>query len=248
MPLPNNLELNDDDDAILFIAEMAIRRLLNRIHSSLYNPDNTDLNPGLGGIVDPTLTWQGLNLQRLLALSSELNRQLEEWYSSMPEDVRPPRGVGPIGSQRRRILRIRYYAARHIIHRPFVLHTVVQQQMSRASTPPGMDPDLYAALPQVIIDQCEICIDSCINYLYNAVEMLDRRSPYLWSFAQSCMECLIVLMIAESCPPLRKFVPRVQPIRDMVVERLSKWATKGSSFEAEVAIIRNLVFTEPTSA
>ncbi|KAI0132496.1 fungal-specific transcription factor domain-containing protein [Xylariales sp. AK1849] len=241
MPLPHSLDPSDHEETIHFIAEIAIRRLLNRIHSSLYSPEHTDTTSA----IDPAISWQGLSLQKLLALSSELDRQLEEWYISIPDGIRPPRGVEHILSDRGRVLRIRYYAARHIVHRPFVLHAVVQQQqaVSRPASP-GDPSDLSTLLPQIVIDNCEVCIESCTMYLHNAGEMLEKRSPYLWSFSQSCMACLIVLMIAESCPPLRKFVPDMRPLQSMVISRVKRWAVKGSSFEAEVAILENLVFDD----
>ena len=248
MPLPTNLELESEEQAILFIAETAMRRLQNRIHSALYSPDGDGLVSGSGSGMESGGSWHIQNLQRLLALSGELHRQLEEWYSSMPEDVRPPQGMEPIASSRCKVLRIRYYAAQHMIHRPFVLHVVHQQEKSESSTPSGMDPDLFAAVPQVVLDQCEICIDSSLKYLYNAVEMLDVSSSNLWSFSQACLASLTILMLAEGTPQLRKFVPNVRPIRDLVVEKLSKWATKGSTFEAEVAILRTLTFADTPAA
>jgi hypothetical protein len=255
MPLPHSLDPGDHQTTIHFIAEIAIRRLLNRIHSSLYNPENTDTVVP----TDPATTWQGLSLQKLLALSSELDRQLEEWYISIPDGIRPPRGVETMASDRGRILRIRYYAARHIIHRPFILHTVIQQQYQQRQRSgkapeesPGAQPDPRSTqtpppyqLSQVVVDKCEICIESCATYLYNAVEMLDKRTPYLWSFSQSCMACLIVLMLAESCPPLSRFVPNdMGRLKDLVVSRVRRWAVEGSSLEAEVAILENLVFKD----
>jgi hypothetical protein len=248
MPLPTQLELESEEHAILFIAETAMRRLQNRIHSALYSPDGDSLVPGSGSGMESGGSWHIQNLQRILALSGELHRQLEEWYSSMPEDVRPPQGMEPIASSRRKVLRIRYYGAQHIIHRPFVLHVVHQQQRSRSSTPSGMDPELFAAVPPVVLEQCEICIDSSLKYLFNAVDMLDIRSSNLWSFSQSCMACLTILMLAEGTPQLRKFVPNVGPMRDLVVKKLSKWATKGSTFETVVAILRSLVFSDTTPA
>lgn len=152
---------------------------------------------------------------------------------------------------------MRYYAARHIIHRPFVLYASAQSQQQRLRRPSAeqMSPDTsagtdvpLAVLPQVVIEKCEFCIESCVMYLYNTVEMLDKRSPYLWSAAQSCLACFIVLMLAESCRPLRKFVPPIRPLQETVISKLKQWAAKGSSFEAVVAIMKSLVFQEARKA
>ncbi|KAK3933872.1 hypothetical protein QBC46DRAFT_218204, partial [Diplogelasinospora grovesii] len=49
-------------------------------------------------------------------------------------------------------------------------------------------------LPRIILERCERCISSCRTYLYNVVEMLDKRTPYLWDFSQGVLACLLVLM------------------------------------------------------
>ena len=98
-------------------------------------------------------------------------------------------------------------------------------------------------IPQVVIDGCGVCIESCIAYLYNVFERLERRSAHLWSLAQNALACVLVLAVAERCPPLRPFMPPtlgVRQIRDTLVARLKRWATSGSSFEADVAILENL--------
>lgn len=246
MPLPHSTGPCDDENTICSIAEHAIRRLLNRVHFSLYGPvlPTSMLRPE-----DPTKIWQGLGLQKLQTLSSELNRQLEEWYKSIPETLRPSKGMSALPNDRLRVLRIRYYAARHIIHRPYVLQTVSRRRESAspmASSPTGPADRQYSGEPTAaIMEMCEVCVDSCLNYLYNAVEMIGKRSPYLWSFSQSCMACLVLLWMADSCVALRHLVPNMHPIQSAVLARLRKWATKGSSFDAEARIIERLVFSEP---
>jgi len=255
MPLPRSLDPSETDDMIYFVAETAVRRLLNRIHSSLYAPDNTDMAEG-------AVTPNNISLNKMLSLSSELDRQLQEWYFSIPFKLRPPIGTEPIASYRGRVLRIRYYAARHIIHRPFVLSVALQQmrlrssssgpssQLSGPSPPPPPPPPHPAAaaasfpVPRVVLDKCETCINACTTYLYNVIGMLDRRSPYMWSFSQSCMACLLVLLVADSCPQLRPFTPDIKPLQALVVHTLKRWATPGSSFEAEVKILESFRFLD----
>jgi hypothetical protein len=236
MPLPRILNPGENDDIIYFVAETAIRRLLNRIHSSLYSSDHTEVNVPAAD----TATDNNLSLHKILALSSELNRQLEEWYHSIPDKIRPPMGTAHVINDRGKVLRIRYYAAKHIIHRPFVLYVALQWKAASTSSMPGATPPLLLPVPQVVLDKCEVCINSCQTYLYNVVGMLDKRSPYLWTFSQSCMACLLVLLISESSPLLRPYTPDLQPLTAMVLPRLRRWATPGSSFEAEVRILESL--------
>ncbi|KAI8629575.1 hypothetical protein F5Y19DRAFT_86161 [Xylariaceae sp. FL1651] len=243
MPLPHSLESADDENHIYSIAEHAIRRLLNRIHSALYNPDSTHRYSTLP--TDPTHIWQRLSLQKLLMLSAELNRQLEQWYRSIPEYLRFPKGSDPLPNDRSRVLRIRYYMAKHLIYRPFLLQTISRQREYRSppqSPMPESDP-FSLPLP-VVMERCESCVESCVKYLYNVVDMIDKRSPYLWTFSQNCMATLVMLWLADNSAPLRNSVPAMRPIQNLVLERLRKWAVEDSSFEAEVRILEQFVFSD----
>ncbi|KAI2464534.1 hypothetical protein F4781DRAFT_439508 [Annulohypoxylon bovei var. microspora] len=245
MRLPHSTDPSDNENTIYFIAEHAIRRLLNRIHNSLYGPEIAQTSPDPVLPPGPNQAWQSLNLQKLQALSAELNRQLEEWYFSIPDYLRPVKGTLPLPNDRARVLRIRYYAARHIIHRPFLLEMISRQHevQSPASTS-VLSPDPYSESP-VVLERCETCIDSCVTYLYNAIDMIDRRSPYLWTFSQSCLACLIMLWMADNTAALHHYLPHMQPIQSVLLTKLRKWSTKDSTFAAEIHIIEQLVFSDP---
>lgn len=257
MPLPRTFDPDEDEDILYFVAETAVRRLLNRIHSSIYSADN----PELSALVDATsMVAAGLasfNLNKLLTLGRELNRQLEEWYASIPDRIRPPIGPEPqtqplLANDRGRVLRLHYYAASHIIHRPFVLYAALRYTAggsSAASSPPSRTrtpkttPQPQASpqpLPQVIQDMCEACLSSCRSYVLAAADMLDHRSPYLWTLAQGCLASLLVLRVADDCPALRPFTPDVAPLRALVVPRLRRWAAKESSLEAVAEILEGM--------
>ncbi|GAW10699.1 hypothetical protein ANO14919_000340 [Xylariales sp. No.14919] len=243
MPLPQSLESSDDRNHIYSIAEHAIRRLLNRILSALYNPDSTHRYSTLPP--DPVRIWQRLGLPKLLSLSAELNRQLEQWYRSIPEYLRFQKGTDPSPNDRSRVLRIRYYMARHLIYRPFLLQTIARQQGDRSSpfsSLPESDP--FSLPVPIVMERCETCIDSCVKYLQNAVEMIDKRSPYLWTFAQNCMASLVILWLAENSARLSHLVPAMQPIQSVVLDRLRQWAVENSSFDAEVRIVEGLMFAD----
>ncbi|KAI2624201.1 hypothetical protein GGR54DRAFT_565777 [Hypoxylon sp. NC1633] len=248
MRLPHSTDPTDNENTIYFIAEHAIRRLLNRIHNSLYCPDVAQTSPNAVLPTDPNQAWQSLGLQRLLALSSELYRQLEEWYISIPDFLRPAKGTLPLPNDRARVLRLRYYAARHIIHRPFLLQMVSRQHEGQSpSASAALSPDPYSESP-VVLEKCETCIDSCITYLYNVIEMIDKRSPYLWTFSQSCMACILMLWMAENTPLLQPYVPPMRSVQAMVLAKLRKWAIKDSTFAAEVHIIEQLEFSDSMEA
>lgn len=352
MPLPSSLDPDDGDDMICFVAEIAARRLFNRIHSSLYATGSSDsaqgnlvipdsdsatsgrTTPGykrkrgendmyattLGASTTGAGAGAGLGLSgsdntgigKMLPVSAELNRQLETWYRAMPDHIRPPlgnntgsnRADGNVTSgmsfvddlnnlsgddapwqdsrqkhttkplnERVQILRIHYYAARHIIHRPFVLGVAWQQQQQilarehgsggtntgagvRVSDeannpqPPASASASASPLPTAVLEKCAICVDSCAAYLVHVLPLLERRSPYLWSFCQSSMACLLVLLVADACPSIAASQPiagqqcaqtiDIARLRDQVASRLRRWATPGSSFEAELRIVEGL--------
>jgi hypothetical protein len=109
MPLPRSVGISEHEDLIYFVAETAIQRLINRVHSSLYSPDKIDIT-----VLSETVPAAASpNLNRLVAISSELNRQLEQYYNSVP--ITPPLMTDPTSNDRRRILNLRYHHARHLM-------------------------------------------------------------------------------------------------------------------------------------
>jgi hypothetical protein len=107
----------------------------------------------------------------VVSVCDELHRQLNSWYESIPEPFHPSLGVEPTGNDRQTVLRIRYYAARHIIHRPFVLYVVTN--------------DLQHVANAVIMKKAGVCIESCRAYLHNTTEILLKQSQYTWTFSLS---------------------------------------------------------------
>ncbi|RKK86460.1 hypothetical protein BFJ71_g13781 [Fusarium oxysporum] len=73
-------------------------------------------------------------LTSITSVCEELHSQLDLWHAAIPEQFRPPLNLEEIDNDRISILRIRYYAAKHIIYRPFVLHvtTHTSSQISSA--------------------------------------------------------------------------------------------------------------------
>ncbi|KAI0165494.1 hypothetical protein GGR57DRAFT_496972 [Xylariaceae sp. FL1272] len=239
MPLPQSLESADDQNHVYSIAEHAIRRLLNRINCTLYSPDDAYrfATPPL----DLNYTWHGLSIQKLLSLSAELNRQLEEWYSSIPEYLRFEKGSSTLTNDRCWILRIRYYNAKQLIYGPFLLWKVSRNQEEETAPPQSPMPGLEA----LVMERCETCVASCVTYLRNAADMMGKRTPYLWTMSQNCLSCIVMLWLASTCATLQHLVPDLQPIQEMVCGKLQVWAVEGSSFEAELRILEQFVFSDP---
>ncbi|VTT58621.1 unnamed protein product [Fusarium fujikuroi] len=113
----------DDLHMTAYLAEISIRRLLNRIHNSLYPRTPNSLTKSLSST--SLMTPEEFSIDELNSITSvceELHSQLDLWHAAIPEQFRPPLSFEEIDNDRICILRIRYYAAKHIIYRPFVLH------------------------------------------------------------------------------------------------------------------------------
>ncbi|OAA63285.1 c6 zinc finger domain containing protein [Niveomyces insectorum RCEF 264] len=134
---------------------------------------------------------------------------------------------------------------------------MVSGKVSFPQTPP-LELSISASppppLPTAILEKCVVCVDSYTAYLVHVLPLLDKRSPYLWSFCQSSMAYLLVLLMAGTCPAIatsRSYTETGQAqnidvgyMRDQVADKLRQWATPGSSIKAELRIIENLPITQ----
>lgn len=242
MRLPRNIDITESEDMIYFAAEMAIRRLMNRIIGSLYSPENIDI----ALLAESAPTPNNTSLNQLLALSSELSRQLDQYYAHIP--IQPPISVDPISNERRRRLHRRSLFARQLIHRPFVVYVALQptcagspvhqHQSSRSPT-----PQPSCSMPRIILDMCHVCIRSCEDFIHNVVDsdVLDKRSPDLWTIAQSCMTPFVVLFMASGSLHLKHLTPDIDVLAGALAPKIRKWATPGSPFEAFLKILDTLL-------
>ena len=144
--------------------------MLNRVHNSLYPRKQSVLSlssTSLTAVDD----FSAAEIASVTSVCDELHRQLNSWYESIPEPFRPLLGTEPTGNDRETVLRIRYYAAMHIIHRPFVLYIVTH--------------NLQHVSDAAILEKAAICIESCRAYLHNTTEILQKQSQYTWTFSLS---------------------------------------------------------------
>jgi hypothetical protein len=112
------------DDPLMwmyYLAQIALRKLLNRVHTALYKQDKTHLDS-----------------PRSLAIARELDYQLDAWKSHLPTPLRWARTDPPSQNINAARLRAKYYGARYIIHRPFVYHAL---HPGANSSPHGRYPD-----------------------------------------------------------------------------------------------------------
>lgn len=246
MRLPRSTNTSEEEDLIYFAAETAIRRLMNRIIGSLYSPDNINI----GFPANHGSTPGSANLNQQLALSSELNRRLDQHYATIP--IQPSMTEDAISNDKRRRLNLHSLYARHLIHRPFVLYVALQptQQQSspvvhHASSSQSPTPQSHQSSPftmsQIVLEKCYSCIHSCEAYILNVVDMLDKRTPYLWAMSQSCLTSFILLFLASRSPHLQHMTPDLDTLAGAVGQKLENWATPGSLFEALLSIMNLLL-------
>ncbi|OAL24960.1 hypothetical protein AYO20_10563 [Fonsecaea nubica] len=157
-------------ESLYSLADISARSLLNRIHHTMYFTDSLSLYAGRsqnsGGILssDPDAS--------LLRVCEELDRQLETWYESLPEAVKPDLWGRPRGSDQACVLRLRYWSAKHNIYRPFVVYAA-----SRATEHEG-------SIPVAALERCRLCLSASRIFLLTAGHVLSSRSPYTFSTAQ----------------------------------------------------------------
>lgn len=111
--IPKGLTLDPDSpedgtNMVYYLAQIHLRRLLNRAHTALYDSGRTKLrNAG----------WSMLN-------ASDLAVSLDEWRSQLPEQLKWDDADPPAADINAARMRAKYYGARYIIHRPFLHHAL----------------------------------------------------------------------------------------------------------------------------
>ncbi|KAL2187706.1 hypothetical protein L209DRAFT_753811 [Thermothelomyces heterothallicus CBS 203.75] len=215
----------DSAQSTAYLAEISIRRLLNRVHHTLYPRKQNVLS-----LSSTSLTaaddLSAAEIASVTSVCEELHRQLNSWYESIPEPSRPSLGTELTGSDRERVLRIRYYAARHIIHRPFVLHIVTN--------------NLQHVSNSTVLEKASVCIESCRAYLHNTTEILRRQSQYTWTFSLSSLGAIVVLTLASRNPALSQFVPDIDELQTLAINNVRPWAYRGSSIETVLSIMEEM--------
>ncbi|KAF4815186.1 hypothetical protein CGCSCA5_v007303 [Colletotrichum siamense] len=148
----------DERDGLVFLALCSVRGLLNRIHNAVYasgsqaplqpasTPSYTENDNSTGS---PSLSTI-CSLERVL---NELTRQLEVWYHSLPDSIKPDLSHNVPTDAHEASLRLRYCTADEI--------------------------------PTYVYKYAETCIQSCRNYIETALQVLTKRTPYVWAICQA---------------------------------------------------------------
>ncbi|KAI8717574.1 Zn(2)-C6 fungal-type domain-containing protein [Fusarium sp. LHS14.1] len=177
------------------LAEISARLLLNRIHHSLFFTDNLTIYTG----GNPSASDQGQSSilhpdASLVRVCSELDHQLETWYNSLPEIIKPNLEGSPSGDKLSSLLRLRYWSAKQVIFRAFVIHVT------------SIDDEVADQIPPSVLEMCQVCLNASRLFITTAEYILSHRTPYTYSVAQCCLTNSLTLSIAACSDVLLKFI------------------------------------------
>lgn len=167
-------ELPGNDDIWYFLAEIALRRLLNRVSNLLYSQHRSSI----------------ASLEPIVA---ELEYQLEQWYANLPPSIRFPRERVPAPNTVQAVLRLRYFACRTIIFRPYIQAVLGDESLIH-------EPGVKTA--------CEKGLEACYLQLENLSAHRDGHLPYLFQGALSVTSQALLLMGATLSSVLSSLLPK----------------------------------------
>ncbi|KAG9240110.1 hypothetical protein BJ878DRAFT_546595 [Calycina marina] len=200
------------DELWYFLAEIALRRLLNRVSQLIYSKDSMASTSSLEPVV------------------AELDFQLSQWYDSLPLPLQFPFGRTPLADPVQTVLRLRYFACRTIIFRPYILAVLDNEQ---------------AAMDICVRENCRKCLEASIRQLEHITAHHAGHMPYLWQGALSIVSQTLLLMGASMSPSLSAILSNLVPhheaidqiINNVVVE-IERYSHLAPSLSLAAEIIR----------
>ncbi|KAJ5896557.1 uncharacterized protein N7473_005956 [Penicillium subrubescens] len=202
-------EYTGRDELWYFLAEIALRRLLNRVSHLIYQKDSTHTLSSLGPIV------------------SELDFQLSQWYESLPQPVQFPLTSSPLSNSVQTVLRLRYNACRTIIYRPYILAVFENEQ---AGADPGVRECCRRCLDATLrqLDHVTSHREGHLPYLWQgALSMVSQTLLIMGATMSPTLSTLLP-------PPLR-----VDAIISSVVAEVERYAHLAPSLKLSSEIIRD---------
>ncbi|KFX92161.1 hypothetical protein O988_07389 [Pseudogymnoascus sp. VKM F-3808] len=204
----DNAQFVGRDELWYFLAEIALRRLLNRVSQLIYSKDSVATMSALEPVV------------------AELDFQLGQWYESLPLALQFPYTRGLLADPVQTVLRLRFYACRTIIFRPYILAVLDNEQ---------------AALDPAVRENCRKCLDAAIRQLENITAHHAGHMPYLWQGALSIVSQTLLVMGATMSPSLAPLLPppeQMDAIINGVVEEIARYSRLAPSLALSAEIIR----------
>ncbi|PSS02287.1 hypothetical protein BD289DRAFT_458135 [Coniella lustricola] len=215
--LPGGFEGEDSeavgrDDLWYFLAEIALRRLLNRVSQLIYSKDSMATTTSLEPVV------------------AELDFQLTQWYESLPLPLQFPFTRTLLPDPIQTVLRLRFFACRTIIYRPYILAVLDNEQ---------------AVLDPAVRDSCHKCLEAAVRQLEHIAAHHAGHMPYLWQGALSIVSQTLLVMGATMSPSLVNILLTLVPHRDTidqiindVVMEIERYAVLAPSLSLAAEIIK----------
>ncbi|KAF7171066.1 hypothetical protein CNMCM5623_003533 [Aspergillus felis] len=101
--------------SLAFMAEISVRFLINRVQHSIYFTDGVTIYSGrLLDSFSSNLSNQNMSDESLLSVCKELDHQLETWYQSLPEIIKPALSSDLDCNPQAKVLRLRYCSSTNI--------------------------------------------------------------------------------------------------------------------------------------
>ncbi|OTB06488.1 hypothetical protein M426DRAFT_72253 [Hypoxylon sp. CI-4A] len=171
------------DDLWYFLAEIALRRLLNRVSQLIYSKDSMASTTSLEPVV------------------AELDFQLTQWYDSLPLALQFPFTRATLPDPVQTVLRLRFFACRTIIYRPYILAVLDNEQ---------------AVLDPSVRESCHKCLEASIRQLEHISAHHAGHMPYLWQGALSIVSQTLLVMGATMSPSLSNILLTLVPHREVI--------------------------------
>lgn len=178
------------DELWYFLAEIALRRLLNRVSSMLYQRTSTFSKT-------PSVT----SVTQLDPLVLELDYQLNQWYAGLPPAMQFPLDRVPLQNPVQTVLRLRYFACRTIIFRPYVLLVLQDETL---------------AMDSGVQENCHKCLEACIRQLEYITAHHAGHLPYLFQGALSIISQTLLVMGATMSTSLSALLPPPATMDDII--------------------------------
>lgn len=186
---PGGDESPGNDELWYFLAEIALRRLLNRVSHLIYS-----------------YTYKrssSFSIASLEPVAAELDYQLTQWYESLPSPVKFPRERLPASNQTQTVLRLRYFACRTIIFRPYIQAVLADENVANEHG---------------VQEACRKCLEACIRQLECISAHHDGHLPYLWQGALSIMSQSLLVMSATLNNTLAALLPPAHQMNAIIAE------------------------------
>ncbi|KAK4039117.1 hypothetical protein C8A01DRAFT_36951 [Parachaetomium inaequale] len=200
------------DELWYFLAEIALRRLLNRVSQLIYSKDSMASTTSLEPVV------------------AELDFQLTQWYESLPVPLQFPFTRTMLPDPVQTVLRLRFFACRTIIYRPYILAVLDNEQ---------------AILDPAVRDSCTKCLEASVRQLEHITAHHAGHMPYLWQGALSIVSQTLLVMGATMSPSLSTILWSLVPHREAidqiindVVMEIERYAVLSPSLSLSAEIIK----------